>query len=163
MDMPIFRDTSTIHPGPPMFAGGFWPPYDADSSLRQWIPPRHWNILPMIQYAKVIISVRCAQNPPRCFLFWWWQTSWRQIAFGLFLVAQGNSKNQPKRNPEIITKNVMADKWANAESNQHPFQNLHKSLQIGSGTIPGALGRLGGSLAPGRPRARKGHQKAAKP
>ena len=57
----------------------------------------------------------------------------------------------------------MADKWANAKNNQKSIKKLGKSLKVGSGTIPGALGGGSGtSLAPGRPRARKEHQKAAK-
>ena len=75
----------------------------------------------------------------------------------------GHSKNKQKKSQNNCNK-VMADKWANAKSNQNnSSKHLQKSLKIGSGTIPGALwGGSGTSLAPGRPRARKGHQKAAK-
>jgi hypothetical protein len=34
----------------------------------------------------------------------------------------GEFKNQPKRNPKTTAKNVMADKWPNAKSNQKTIQ-----------------------------------------
>ena len=81
---------------------------------------------------------------------------------------------------------VVADKWRNSKINQKGMQkqlpktwwqtsgraqkatknlskNHEKSLEVVSGTIPGALGGASRtSLAPGRPRGRKRHQKAAK-
>ena len=75
----------------------------------------------------------------------------------------GELKNKPKRNPKTIAENVMADKWANAKSNQESMKKLRKIIKSRVWDHPGALGRsLGTSWAPGRPRARKEHQKAAK-
>ena len=49
------------------------------------------------------------------------------------------------------------------KATKNPSKNYEKSLKVVSGTIPGALGGASRtSLAPGRPRSRKGHQKAAK-
>ena len=75
----------------------------------------------------------------------------------------GELKNQSKRNPKTIAKNVMADKWANAKSNQKSIQKQQKIIKNRVWDHPG--GSRGGSgtiLAPGRPKARKGDQTAAK-
>ena len=71
----------------------------------------------------------------------------------------GELKNQPKMNASTIAKNVMADKWANAKSNQKLIQKLQKSLKIGSGTIPGALG---GGWGPVWPQGGPGLEKITK-
>ena len=57
----------------------------------------------------------------------------------------------------------MTDKWANATSNQKFIQKTRKIIKFKSRVWdhPGE-GASGTSLAPGRPRARKEHQKAAK-
>ena len=68
----------------------------------------------------------------------------------------GNSKKQPKRNPKTIAKNVMADKWANAKSNQNPSKNDERSLKVGSG---GSRGRLADQFGP---RAAQGSKRAPK-
>ena len=93
---------------------------------------------------------RCAQNPPPCFSFWWWQTS-------------EETQKTSNKNPKTIAKKWWQTSGRTQKVTKHPSQSPQKSLKIGSGTIPGALGGGSGtSLAPGRPRARKGHQKAAK-
>ena len=75
----------------------------------------------------------------------------------------GELKNQPKRNPKQLQNTWWQTSRRTQKATTNPSKNLDKSLKVGSGTIPGALGGGSGtSLAPGRPRARKGHQKAAK-
>ena len=75
----------------------------------------------------------------------------------------GELKNKPKRNSKTIAKKWLQTSGRTPKATKNPSKNLEKSLKVGSGTIPGALGGGSGtSLAPGRPRARKGHQKAAK-
>ena len=75
----------------------------------------------------------------------------------------GELKNQPKMNPKTIAKNVMTDKWANTKSNQKSVQKPSKIIKNMVWDHPG--GSRGGSgtiLAPGRPKAQKGDQTAAK-
>ena len=72
-----------------------------------------------------ICPVRCALNPPPCFLLW------------LFGRQVGELQNQPKRNANTIAKNVMADKWANATNIHKSIQKLAKIIEKWGGTIPG--------------------------
>jgi hypothetical protein len=75
----------------------------------------------------------------------------------------GELKKQPKKNPKTIAKNVMADKWANAKSNHKSIKKLRKIIKSRVWDHPGGSGgRLADQFGPRRPRARKGHQKAAK-
>ena len=94
--------------------------------------------------------MRCAQNPPPCFLFWWWRTS-------------GETQKTSNNNPKTIVTKWWQTSGRTQKATTNPLKNLEKSLKVGSGTIPGTLGGGSGtSWAPRRPRARKGHQKAAK-
>ena len=72
----------------------------------------------------------------------------------------GELKNQPKRNPKIIAKNVMTDKWANAKSNQKSIQKPTKIIENKVWDHPGgSLGRLGDQFGP---RAAQGSKRAPK-
>ena len=98
--------------------------------------------------ADPFISVRCALNPPPCFLLW------------LFGRQVGELQNQPKRNANTIAKNVMADKWANAKSNQKSIQKLTKIIENRVWDHPrGSRGRLGDQFGP---RAAHGSKRAPK-
>ena len=75
----------------------------------------------------------------------------------------GELQKQLKRNAKAIAKNVMADKWARTKSNNKSIQKLRKIIESSVWDHPGGSGgSLLTSLAPGRPRGRTGHQKAAK-
>ena len=94
------------------------------------------------------ISVRCALNPPPCFLL---------LLFG---GQVGELQNQPKRNANTIAKNVMADKWADAKSNQKSIQKLTKIIENRVWDHPrGSRGRLGDQFGP---RAAQGSKRAPK-
>ena len=94
------------------------------------------------------ISVRCALNPPPCFLF---------LLFGRQV---GELQNQLKRNANTIAKNVMADKWANAKSKHKSIQKLTKIIENRVWDHPrGSRGRLGDQFGP---RAAQGSKRAPK-
>ena len=70
----------------------------------------------------------------------------------------GDLKNQSKRNPKTTAKNVMADKWANAKSNQNWAQKLSKIIENRVWDHPGcSRGRLGDQFGP---RAAQGSKRA---
>ena len=75
----------------------------------------------------------------------------------------GKLKKQAKRIQKQLQQSDGRQVGERKKQPKNASKNLQKSLKIGSGTILAALwGGSGTSLAPGRPRARKGHQKAAK-
>ena len=75
----------------------------------------------------------------------------------------GNSKINQTKIPKEFKKTCWQTSGRTQKATKNPFKNHQKALKMRSRTIPGALwGGSGTSLAPGRPRARKGHQKAAK-
>ena len=72
----------------------------------------------------------------------------------------GELKNQPKRNPKTTAKNVMADKWPNAKSNQKSIQKPSKIIKNRVRDHPGSSrGRLGDQFGP---RAARGSKRAPK-
>ena len=72
----------------------------------------------------------------------------------------GELKNQLKRNPNTTAKNVMADKWADAKSNQKSIQKLSKIIKNRVWDHPGgSRGRLGDQFGP---RAAQGSKRAPK-
>ena len=72
----------------------------------------------------------------------------------------GELQNQPKRNANTIAKNVMADKWADAKSNQKSIQKLTKIIENRVWDHPrGSRGRLGDQFGP---RAAHGSKRAPK-
>ena len=72
----------------------------------------------------------------------------------------GELKNQPKRNPKTIAKNVMADKWANAKNNHKSFKEQTKMIKNRVWDHPrGSRGRLGDQFGP---RAAQGSKRAPK-
>ena len=61
----------------------------------------------------------------------------------------GELKNQSKRNPKTTAKNVMADKWANAKSNNKSIQKQHKIIKNRVWDHPGgSRGGLGDHFGP---------------
>ena len=85
------------------------------------------------------------------FNFWFTQLSQcaaRRTRHRAFYFGGGRQvrelKNKPKRNPETIAKNVMADKWANAKSNHKSNKKLRKIIKSRVWDHPGgSRGRLG--------------------
>ena len=82
----------------------------------------------------------------------------------ILVVAVGELSNRPKRNPETIAKHVMADKWANAKSNQKSIQQLRKIIKNRVWDHPGGSGgrladQFGPRAAQGSKRAPKGCEK----
>ena len=78
----------------------------------------------------------------------------------ILVVAVGELSNRPKRNPETIAKHVMADKWANAKSNQKSIQQPRKIIENRVWDHPGgSRGRLGDQFGP---RAAHGSKRAPK-
>ena len=74
-----------------------------------------------------------------------------------------NSRINQKGIPKQLQKTSWQTSGRTQKATKNLSKNFEKALKVGSGTIPGALGRSSGSSwAPGRPRARKRHQKAAK-
>ena len=116
---------------------------------------------------------KCGRINPFCFSIFWTLESLSQCAarlprhrafdFGYLANKWGNSKISQKGMQTQLPKTWWQTSGRTQKATKNPSKNLQKSLKMGSWTIPGALGGGSGtSLAPGRPRARKGHQKAAK-
>ena len=83
-----------------------------------------------------IYQERCALNPPPCFWFWWWQTS-------------GGTQKSIKKESKTTARNVMADKWANAKSNQKSIQKPQKIIKNKVWDHPGgSRGGLGDHFGP---------------
>ena len=109
---------------------------------------RYWS-----HTQELMLLSQCAARLPRH----------RAFDFGYLANKWGNSKISQKGMQTQLPKTWWQTSGRTQKATKNPSKNLQKSLKMGSWTIPGALGGGSGtSLAPGRPRARKGHQKAAK-